>query len=665
MSIMVVNSILYFTRSADGTILMSWEFVGDYIDITKFTTLILLSFVLAFCVSENNLNINKRQYPILLFLFAFFIGALFWNVPEINPDVCRYFSQAKYLSEHGIISFFREWGDSILRGTDFPVIPSLYGLIFRYFGEYRENIQIFSTLLFATTCMLTYIIGKRLWNTNTGLYAGFLLSTFPYFLSQVPLMLVDIPTVFFITLLVLAYYIALGPKKSYFWIVIASFCIFFAFYSKVHTIFVIVGVIPTTTLISYLKSEMKKTIIIRSMMIIAFSTVLIFFIFMLKYNVLISQMNLLISHQRSGWTNPVSPLSLFYQIGGITILLSIFSIIIFKKHKGWEYLILLAWILVPFIFLQNTRLRYLMVIFPAIALTAGISISAINDQRVRKFLVSSIIMSSLLLSLLAYLPLMQSYSDINLKNAAGFTNSRPDINKIAIFTVYSQETDSPILQSKTLAPIYDYYSNDEIIYYNYKTFTNFENYPDAVVIISDQPLLEYFNYNQALSTNNYQLTKIFSGGDQGIWRPCIVKVYLPLIIADAGKSWTINHDRRAVLGQHPPASGKSYISYNLTVPKNAHLQFGIGLDPKVWSPNKGDGVLFEIYLNPSDTEETFQLFSKYIDPKNNVSDRKWHDFKIDLSEWEGKEVTLSFVTECGKNSVYDWSGWGNPRIIIE
>ncbi len=123
--------------------------------------------------------------------------------------------------------------------------------------------------------------------------------------------------------------------------------------------------------------------------------------------------------------------------------------------------------------------------------------------------------------------------------------------------------------------------------------------------------------------------------------------------------FNINGDSRVTLFEHPP----SKITYKLTVPENSSLTFGIALNPEIWSSDKGDGVIFEILMK--DGMEERKLFSKYIDPKNKVEDRKWHDERIDLSEYKGKEVLLTFITSPGpsNNTNYDWAGWSFPKII--
>ncbi len=111
-------------------------------------------------------------------------------------------------------------------------------------------------------------------------------------------------------------------------------------------------------------------------------------------------------------------------------------------------------------------------------------------------------------------------------------------------------------------------------------------------------------------------------------------------------------DNGFVLFEHPPAG----INYQLLIPNGTtFLNFSVGLSSEVWSSDKGDGVIFEILLVESEDEK--KLFSKYVDPKNKVDDRRWHNGEINLSEYAGKEINLSFVTLPNKNNAWDWAGW--------
>ena len=61
----------------------------------------------------------------------------------------------------------------------------------------------------------------------------------------------------------------------------------------------------------------------------------------------------------------------------------------------------------------------------------------------------------------------------------------------------------------------------------------------------------------------------------------------------------------------------------------------------------------------------YQLFSQYIDPKNDENDRKWLNYVIDLSAWVNQKVSVTFETQPGPNGddQYDWAGWRQPQIV--
>jgi tetratricopeptide (TPR) repeat protein len=117
---------------------------------------------------------------------------------------------------------------------------------------------------------------------------------------------------------------------------------------------------------------------------------------------------------------------------------------------------------------------------------------------------------------------------------------------------------------------------------------------------------------------------------------------------------------KGVIFQHPPSS----IAYQLEIPPRSNLILDLAIAPDVWSLGGGDGVQFDIKLEDS-SGSTYRVFSEYIDPKNVLAHRKWHERKVDLSLWSGQVVTLTYVTQAGPNSDtrYDWAGWGEPRIV--
>lgn len=127
---------------------------------------------------------------------------------------------------------------------------------------------------------------------------------------------------------------------------------------------------------------------------------------------------------------------------------------------------------------------------------------------------------------------------------------------------------------------------------------------------------------------------------------------------------TINDDSRDVLFQHP----SSRVTYTVDLPAQSSLYFGLGMAEEVWSADKGDGVVYSIYVRDPDKDYVLhRVFQKIIDPKNNLEDRQWFDEKVDLSRFGGKTVEIIFEAMPGPNNDYnfDWGGWSNPVIIDE
>jgi hypothetical protein len=99
------------------------------------------------------------------------------------------------------------------------------------------------------------------------------------------------------------------------------------------------------------------------------------------------------------------------------------------------------------------------------------------------------------------------------------------------------------------------------------------------------------------------------------------------------------------------------------VPEHGTLAFGVALSPDSWG-QPGDGVTFATDVNSD--QGTEQIFSAYIDPKQDEAARRWHPYALGLSECAGQMVTLVFETVSGPagDHRYDWAGWGTPRLLV-
>lgn len=445
---------LLLLRSLDDNRLTSWQWVFANIDLVPIFPILILGLTLAYVFSRLSF---LERHPVFLFLPSFFIAAIFWRVPEVIVDASRYFTQAKHIKVYGIGYFFHEWGRDIMVWTDLPLVPFIYGLIFKFFGEYRLYIQIFTTLLFSLTVVLTYMIGKTLWDKQTGFVGGLLLLGIPYLYSQVPLMLVDIPTMFFLTLSIFTIIKTLKQGGVGF-ITISSIALLLTFFSKYSTwlwltvLFIIFMV--------FLKTAPKE-IFKRGGAIALLSLLLVGAAISFNYEVISDQIGLLISFQRPGlrrWGESFIS-TFFFQIHPFITVAALYSIYVAFRKKDLKYAII-SYLVFLVIFMQIKRIRYIIPLFPMFTLMASYGLMQIRNSEIRRFIVFCIIISSLVLAYFAYLPFLQTISTVNLKNSGKFLNSL-DVANIEVFTLPQEKS---IINPAISVPLLDLFTNKRVTY---------------------------------------------------------------------------------------------------------------------------------------------------------------------------------------------------------
>ena len=102
--------------------------------------------------------------------------------------------------------------------------------------------------------------------------------------------------------------------------------------------------------------------------------------------------------------------------------------------------------------------------------------------------------------------------------------------------------------------------------------------------------------------------------------------------------------------------GDTFGEWILSLPNSPHirLEFDIGL----WDGpgfEKSDGVTFIVSVQG---EEIF---------REHYNQRGWKHINLDLTSYQGQQVTLRFTTNPGPNgdSGWDWPRWGEPKIVSE
>ena len=442
-------------RAADDNRLTSWRWVFADAQVAGPAALLAVGIVLAYAL--RTIVLPPRHGGVWLFVASFAAGAAFWSEPEVIVDTARYFAQAKYLALYGIGAFAEAWGGELPVWTDLPLVPFLYGLIFRVAGEERIYIQAFTTLLFSGTVVLTYRIGKELWDETLGFYGAALLLGMPYLLTQVPLMLVDVPAMFCITFAAFAAIKALKQGGAR-WIAAAAAALALALLSKYSAWLMLTVLIPVFLVYA---REAPATALRRASVIVGPAAVLFGLLLIAKPDVMIEQFRLLWDYQRPGlgrWHESFVSTFLF-QIHPFITAAAAYSLVAAIRRRDLKYAII-GWMLALAALGQIGRIRYLLVLFPMLALMAAYGLREIRNTEARTFAAWCAVTSSLVVALFAYLPFLHTASAANLQQAGAYLDG---VNAQRIEVIALEQTRAGIHPAVSV-PLLDLFTRKPLVY---------------------------------------------------------------------------------------------------------------------------------------------------------------------------------------------------------
>lgn len=290
---------LFVLRSLDDNSLTRWQWVFDSVAAGPVYLAVLAGVGLSLWLSRFSL-----PSPGLLFLVSFAASALFWGEPEVIVDSSRYFTQAKHLEVYGAGYFLSEWGGAIEAWTDMPLMPFLYGLVFKGLGESRIYVQALNTALFSLTAVLALLIGRDLWGEEAGRASGLLLLGMPYLYSQTPLVLVDVPSMFFLAFAIWSFQRATARGGAA--MVLSGFATAAAVLCK-YSLWPMLSVLPVMLAVQLrcMGPRGRGVVALRGISVLLITGLLAGAFIAYKYEVVAGQMKLLTGFQREGlkrWT---------------------------------------------------------------------------------------------------------------------------------------------------------------------------------------------------------------------------------------------------------------------------------------------------------------------------------------------------------------------------
>ena len=455
-SILSVGAVVgpYLLRGLDDNRLTSWSWVFGGRNPAPLLALAALAALAAHALARA---FPARRVEAVLFLCAYGVGACFWSEPEPIVDAARYFIQAKHLELYGPVHFLGEWGREIPAWTDLPLVPFLYGIVLRLSGESRLALQGFTTLLFAGTAVLTCRIGRSLRDEETGFAAGAFLLAMPYLLTQVPLALVDVPTMFFLTLALHASLHALdrGGARA---ILLAGGAVFLALLSK-YSAWLLLTVVPVAALAVGSGGRKRRLAVAAGIALVA--AALLALAVSPRIDVYARQARLLLGYQAPGlrrWGE--SFLSTFlFQVHPLVAAAAVASAWLAARRRDARWLAA-AWPVLLLLVLGVRRIRYLVPAFPMLALLAAYGLRAIPARETRRVALACAVLSSLAVALYGYLPFLRGTSAANLKDAGAYLDLLPE-GRVEVMTV---QGDEPEVNPAVSVPILDLFTAKRLVY---------------------------------------------------------------------------------------------------------------------------------------------------------------------------------------------------------
>ncbi len=395
--------------------------------------------------------LNKKKILYLAISIYMIIEGFYLVKQEGIPwDSAVYIEMGKYIFSLGKVGLWE------------PARPIILPLILGLIWKIRLNPILFGKILEILSglgCIyLTYSIGKRIFNENTGLLAALFLSLSPTFLFYSPTILTGIPSTFF-TLLALDFFL----KKKYF---NSGSLLSLAFLTRYPQAFVL-GCLASIIIVAHKKEKAKRVIDILSGFFIM-SLPFIIINWLLYKNPLYPFLLQVFMTKNTGWI--FNKPFYFYFVGLIkenlfNVFLIVGTMLILKrkeKKKAIEKILILFLFVVYFIFfslIPHKEMRFTIVFLPYMYLISAYGtikyirlIAKRNKLFLYGFLLLTIFLWINLESANIYPPRYQQYKafqayiekeevkdNIWISNPIFIVNSNKKADELIYYTVYNSE----------------------------------------------------------------------------------------------------------------------------------------------------------------------------------------------------------------------------------
>jgi 4-amino-4-deoxy-L-arabinose transferase-like glycosyltransferase len=380
-------AVIWFTGAANKVYKL--PILGVYTFVTGISILAFPNHLNWSILQRFTKYLTDSRYVLGGLLIIILIGGTFYaaNQRMWDFDEEGNYAAAELVAADGSLALFREYSEQGWLGKQHPPMgPLAYGLTVKLLGSGLFQARLLSLAFMVGTGVLTYLIGRDLYDSKTGLYAVLILFSFPLFFRLGTAAVVETPLTFFFSLTIyltlcfvkqpgllraipigMAVVIGLLFKYTMVFIIPIIFCIIgvkISWQYAIRYFFVFVGIV-LLGLAAWISFATESEIINTQIQTIW------------SYTVLVT-------------TNPYGRKILFESItnrlptawGVYNMPLIVFAALLFWVRKNRQDLPILLWIGLVWIplFLTLPEHRYFLSTFPAVAIVTAVGLQRMPIQ---------------------------------------------------------------------------------------------------------------------------------------------------------------------------------------------------------------------------------------------------------------------------------------------
>ena len=145
---------------------------------------------------------NDKAFILTLCLLVLLVGVVYAYSQRLWPyDEAHNFEAARIVAEQGPGALFADYAKIDWLGRWHPPLtPLLYGFAMRTFGVSLFVARLVPLMMVLGTTVITYYLGRDLYDREVGVLAAFLLISFPLVFRQGTAAMTDVPVMFFFSL---------------------------------------------------------------------------------------------------------------------------------------------------------------------------------------------------------------------------------------------------------------------------------------------------------------------------------------------------------------------------------------------------------------------------------------------------------------------------------